>query len=130
MGVPSSVEVCIPGYEEEPPHKMETQRFEVPLPADYERTVLPLVKAANTKRARPETGNVPCSLYVMDPRREVHPILGQLVSWMVPIGLFWIFQKGLELFEWFRRKGRSKRSQMKQAADEFGKSTCASCHWK
>ena len=124
----TAVEVCIPGYEDEPDERMQKQRFEVPLPADYQETVLPLAKAANSTVARPESGNVACKMYVVDPRKEVPPVLSQLVGWMLPIGAFWVFQQGLGILERWRTRGKSKRSQMKQAAEEFGKSKCAFLH--
>ena len=79
------MEVCIPGYEDEPYEKMEKQRFSVALPGDYHTEVLRLAKGADRRAAAPQSGNVACRLYYVDPASQYPQLVGQAAGWMLPI---------------------------------------------
>ena len=114
-----SVEVCIPGYEDEPYEKMEKQRFSVALPGDYHTEVLRLAKVADRRAAAPQSGNVACRLYYVDPASQYPQLVGQAAGWMFPIVGFWLFLRGMDLVA--RLRGR-KKNMRKEVAAAFGKS--------
>ena len=116
------MEVCIPGYEDEPYEKMEKQRFTVALPGDYQEEVLRLAKLADRRAASPQSGNVACRLYFVDPASQYPALVGQAASWMLPIVGFYFFLQGLDLVARLRGK---KRNMRQEVAASFGKSRAA-----
>ena len=116
---PPAVEVCIPGYEDEPFEKMEKQRFLVALPGDYHSEVLRLAKLADRRAAAPQSGNVACRLYYVDPASQYPQLVGQAAGWMLPIVGFWLFLRGMDVIA--RLRGRKKNMRQEVAA-AFGKS--------
>jgi cell division protease FtsH len=115
----SAVEVCIPGYEDEPPERMEKQRFTLALPGDYQADVLRLAKAADHRAAGPHSGNVFCQLFFVDPASQAPPLVGQAASWLLPIVGFSLFLQGLDVVARLRGLRRNMRAEV---AAQFGKS--------
>ncbi len=111
--------MCIPGYEDEPYDKMEKQRFSVALPGDYHAEVLRLAKAADRRAAAPQSGNVACRLYYVDPASQYPALVGQAASWMLPIIGFAMFLRGLDVIARLRGTRRNMRAEV---AAQFGKS--------
>ena len=111
--------MCIPGYEDEPYDKMEKQRFSVALPGDYQQEVLRLAKAADRRSAPPQSGNVACKLYFVDPAAQAPALVGQAASWLLPILVFWIFMRCLDLAARLRGQRRNQRAEI---AAQFGRS--------
>jgi hypothetical protein len=111
--------VCIPGYEDEPFEKMEKQRFSVALPGDYHAEVLRLAKVADRRAAAPQSGNVACRLYYVDPASQYPALVGQAASWLLPIVGFWVFLKSLDVVAKLRGTRRNMRAEV---AAQFGKS--------
>ena len=114
-----AVEVCIPGYEDEPYDKMEKQRFSVALPGDYQQEVLRLAKAADRRSAPPQSDNVACKLYFVDPAAQAPALVGQAASWLLPILVFWIFMRCLDFAARLRGQRRNQRAEI---AAQFGRS--------
>lgn len=65
------VEVCVPGYEDEPYEKMEKQRFNVVLPGDYQEEVLRLAKLVRRRATSPPrlAANPPSTRFPPPPHR-------------------------------------------------------------
>jgi len=121
-GKEAIVEVCIPGYEDEPLETMERQIFSCLLPGDYHETTLKLAKEANSKNAGPDKGTVVCKMDYVDPSKVAPPIVGQTIVQVVPIVAFWIFQQSLEFVEYVKRGMEPKKSARRKLAEAYGAS--------
>eukprot|EP00238_Polyblepharides_amylifera_P001098 CAMPEP_0196573372 /NCGR_PEP_ID=MMETSP1081-20130531/3272_1 /TAXON_ID=36882 /ORGANISM="Pyramimonas amylifera, Strain CCMP720" /LENGTH=767 /DNA_ID=CAMNT_0041891047 /DNA_START=162 /DNA_END=2465 /DNA_ORIENTATION=- len=121
-GKEAIVEVCVPGYEDEPDELMERQTFNCLLPGDYHEECLKLAKEANSKNAGPEKGTVVCNFEYVDPATVAPPIVGQMSNQVLPIIGFWIFQQSLEFIQWLRRGREAKKSKRRKLAESLGAS--------